>query len=106
MNTITSAPRGGPVVPSGERHNPPGLRRSHDHPEVWKVIDRITRRARDQNITIAANTGYDYHTPERILARVQQLYDHEVRAVMIHGAEFLLETYSRRLIDDIRSEVK
>ena len=32
--------------------------------------------------------------------------DHGVRAVMIQGAEFLLETYSRRLITDIRAEVK
>lgn len=78
----------------------------YDHPEVWKVIDRITQKARDRRMVVAANTGYDYHTPERILGRVQSLYDHGVRAVMIQGAEFLLETYSRRLIDDIRSEVR
>ena len=78
----------------------------YDHPEVWKAIDHITNKARARNLVVAANTGYDFHTPERILGRVQSLSDHGVRAVMIQGAEFLLETYSRRLITDIRAEVK
>ena len=78
----------------------------YDHPEVWKAIDKITMKARDRKLVVAANTGYDFHTPERILGRVQALYDHGVRAVLVQGAEFLLETYSRRLINDIRAEVR
>lgn len=75
----------------------------YDHPEVWKAMDRIINQARTRGIFVGANTGYDYKTPEEIRGRVMALYDHGVRAVLVQGAEFLLETYSKRLIDDIKN---
>ena len=83
-----------------------GYPMQYNHPEVWKAIDQIVSKARGRNVMVAANTGYDYKTPESILGRVQALYDHGIRAVLVQGAEFLLETYSQRLINSIRSEVR
>ena len=77
----------------------------YEHPEVWKAMDRIIEKARKRGLFVGANTGYEFQTPEEIFGRVQSLYDHGVRAVLIQGAEFLLETYSRRLLDGIREKI-
>lgn len=77
----------------------------YEHPEVWKVIDRLTQKAAAKDIMVGANTGYDFTTEMEIRDRVMRLYDHGVRAVLMQGAEFLLETYSRSLIEKIQTSV-
>lgn len=73
----------------------------YEHPAVWRAIDDLSSKARKRGIKVAANTGYDYTTFDEISGRVQRLYDHGVTAVLMQGAEFLLETFSRKLIDQI-----
>lgn len=74
----------------------------YDHPEVWREIDRIVGLAQKHGITVAANTGYAYNTAAKITDRVSALADHGVRIVLVQGAEFLLEVFSRNLLDQIR----
>jgi 4-hydroxy-2-oxoheptanedioate aldolase len=75
----------------------------YEHPEVWKAIDRLSEKARARGILVVANTGYDYTTYDEIAGRVQRLYDHGVRVVLMQGAEFLLESFSKTLIEKIKS---
>lgn len=75
----------------------------YEHPEVWRAIDRLTEKARAKGIIVVANTGYDYTTAEEISGRVKRLYDHGVRVVLMQGAEFLLETFSRSLLERIKN---
>jgi 2-keto-3-deoxy-L-rhamnonate aldolase RhmA len=75
----------------------------YEHPEVWRAIDRLTEKARAKGITVVANTGYDYTTAEEISGRVKRLYDHGVRVVLMQGAEFLLETFSKSLLEKIKT---
>ena len=77
----------------------------YEHPEVWKAMDRIIRKAQDRGIVVAANTGYAFNTPDAIRGRIERMVAHGIRIVMIQGAEFLLESYSRTLIADIRGDV-
>jgi 2-keto-3-deoxy-L-rhamnonate aldolase RhmA len=77
----------------------------YEHPEVWKVIDRVVKKARDRKIIVAAGTGYAFNTPEDIVGRVTRLRQHGVNAVLIQGLEYLFETYSRRFIKEIRDEL-
>ncbi len=78
----------------------------YDHPEVWKAIDRIVTMARARNIIVAANTGYAYNTPEKIVGRVQALYDHGIRMVLIQGIEFLLERFCHSLLEDVAGPMR
>lgn len=75
----------------------------YEHPEVWKAIDRLAQKAAERGIIVVANTGYDYTTEEEISARVNRLYDHGVKVVLMQGAEFLLETFSKSLLKKIKS---
>jgi 4-hydroxy-2-oxoheptanedioate aldolase len=73
----------------------------YEHPAVWKKIDELSQKARKKGILVVANTGYDFTTPEQITGRVRRLYDHGVRVVLMQGADFLFETFSRSLIEKI-----
>ena len=74
----------------------------YDHPEVWRVLDSIVKKARDRGIIVAANSGYAFTTPEQIVERVRKLYQHGVRICLMQGADSLLENYSKSLLADVR----
>lgn len=73
----------------------------YEHPAVWRAIRDISDKARSRGILVVANTGYDYTTADAITGRVGRLYDHGVRVVLMQGAEFLLETFAKPLVEQI-----
>lgn len=73
----------------------------YEHPAVWKAIRDIADKARARGILVVANTGYDFTTVDTIADRVGRLYDHGVRVVLMQGAEFLLETLTKPLVEQI-----
>lgn len=74
----------------------------YENPAIWRAIDDLVQKAHARGIVVVANTGYDYTTTEEITGRVKRLYDHGVRVVLMQGAEFLLEQFSRNLIQSIQ----
>lgn len=77
----------------------------YDHPEVWEAFDKIVAVAKSRGITVVANTGYVYKTKKEILARVQQLYAHGARVVMMQGIEFLMEAYTSELLNEVEAQI-
>ncbi len=77
----------------------------YDHPEVWRAVDSIVEKARARGITIAANSGYAFTTPEQIIGRVRRLHEHGVRICLMQGADSMLENFSRSLLTDIRGAI-
>lgn len=76
-----------------------------EHPDVWAVIDKIARVAKERKLVVSANTGFAYDTYEKNVARVKRLYDRGVRMVMLQAQEFLLYITMRDLARGIRQEV-
>jgi 2-keto-3-deoxy-L-rhamnonate aldolase RhmA len=74
----------------------------YEHPEVWKAIRSISDKARAKGILVVSNTGYDFTTADEIAARVGRLYDHGVRVVLMQGADFLLECFTKPLVKMIQ----
>lgn len=75
------------------------------HPDVWDAFDKIVAVAKSRGITVVANTGYVYKTKKQILERVEQLYAHGARVVMIQGIEFLIEAYASELLNDLAAQI-
>jgi 2-keto-3-deoxy-L-rhamnonate aldolase RhmA len=77
----------------------------YEHPQVWAAFDRIAQLARDNNLTLVANTGYVYKTMDDNARRVKDLYDHGAQVVMVQGVEFLLEVLCREMMDRIQDRL-
>ena len=75
----------------------------YEHPEVWKALDSIVKKADGRGIAIAANMGYDYTTHERMAQRVQRMREHGVRICLMQGADNMLQNFAKPLLADIRA---
>lgn len=78
----------------------------YDHPDVWKTLDGIVRKANDRGITVAGNMGYAFTTHDQMRDRVQRMYDHGVRICLMQGADSMYENFAKRLIGDVRAAIK
>jgi 4-hydroxy-2-oxoheptanedioate aldolase len=74
----------------------------YEHPEVWKAVDGIVAKARAKGIVVAANSGYDFKTPDQIRPRIQRMHDHGIRICLMQGADTLLENSAKSLLNDVR----
>ena len=61
-----------------------------EHPDVWRLIDRLVAAAMPKGIDVWVNTGYRYKRVEDIVARIGRLWDHGIRTMQVQGPEFLL----------------
>ena len=77
----------------------------YDHPEVWKAVDRIVGKARARGIVVAANSGYDFTTPEQIQQRIQRMYQHGIRICLMQGADTLLENSAKSLLANVHQSL-
>lgn len=73
----------------------------YDHPEVWRAVDNIVQKARSRGIVVAANSGYDFTTPDQIVGRIQRLYEHGIRICLMQGADTLLENSAKSLLSTV-----
>jgi len=74
----------------------------YEHPEVWKAVDGIVAKARARGIVVAANSGYDFKTPEEIRPRIQRMRDHGIGICLMQGADTFLENSAKTLLNDVR----
>jgi 4-hydroxy-2-oxoheptanedioate aldolase len=74
----------------------------YEHPEVWKAVDRIVSKAHAKGIVVAANSGYDFKTPDEIVPRIQRMHDHGIRIVLMQGADTFLENSAKSLLGTVR----
>jgi 2-keto-3-deoxy-L-rhamnonate aldolase RhmA len=74
----------------------------YEHPEVWKAVDAIVAKAHARGIVVAANSGYDFKTPEEIVPRIQRMHDHGIRICLMQGADTLLENSAKSLLGTVR----
>jgi 2-keto-3-deoxy-L-rhamnonate aldolase RhmA len=77
----------------------------YEHPEVWAAFDKVAQLARDNNLTLVANTGYVYKTMDANAKRVKDLYDHGAQVVMVQGVEFLLEVLCKEMLDRVQDRL-
>jgi len=77
----------------------------YDHPDCYEVIDRTVKIARQRGIVVCCNTGYASDSKEKIVARVQRLYDHGVRMVMMQMVEHLIYWSAREVLDKVQRTV-
>ena len=74
----------------------------YDHPEVWKVLDAIVKKAHSRGLIVAANSGYAFTTPQQIVARVRKMHEHGVRICLMQGADSMYENFAKSLLTDVR----
>ena len=77
----------------------------YDHPEVWKAVDGIVEKAHARGIVVAANSGYDFKTPDQIQQRIQRMYQHGIRICLMQGADTLLENSAKALLTNVRESL-
>ena len=77
----------------------------YEHPECYEVIDRTVRIAKQRGIVVCCNTGYASDSNEKVATRVQRLFDHGVRMVMMQMVEHLLYWSAREVLDGVRRVV-
>jgi 2-keto-3-deoxy-L-rhamnonate aldolase RhmA len=82
-----------------------GHRFGYDHPEVLALVKSITTKARERGIVVCANVGYEARTAGEIASRVERLYDHGVRIVLMNSIEKLMYTFSSNMITGIRTSI-
>jgi 2-keto-3-deoxy-L-rhamnonate aldolase RhmA len=73
----------------------------YDHPEVWKAVDKIVKKCRERGIVVAANSGYDFTTPEQIVQRIARMYEHGIRICLMQGADTLFENSAKSLLSTV-----
>ena len=77
----------------------------YDHPEVWKILDKIVAQARARGIIVAANTGYAFRTPDQLKERVHKLYEHGIRISLMQGADSMFENLAGAVLADSRKTI-
>ena len=75
----------------------------YEHPEVWKAVDEIVAKARARGIIVAANSGYDFKTPQEIVPRIQRMHQHGIRICLMQGADTLLENSAKSLLSTVHA---
>jgi 2-keto-3-deoxy-L-rhamnonate aldolase RhmA len=62
-----------------------------DHPEVWKLVDKVVAATSAKGISTLVNVGYRYTTPDQMVARIGRLWDRGVRIICLQPPETLLQ---------------
>lgn len=78
-----------------------------DHPEVWKLVDKVVAAATPKGIGTMVNVGYRYVTAEQMVARIGRLWDHGVRTIYLQPPETLLQQLWKQIkagADDLVSK--
>lgn len=74
----------------------------YDHPEVWRVVDRIVDKATARGIIVAGNSGYAFTQPDQIIERVARMHQHGIRVCLMQGADSMLENFAKGLLTGVR----
>jgi len=75
----------------------------YDHPDVWKFVDRVAKKARAKGITLTAGTGYADKTWDGIARRVRRLHDHGIDMIFLQTPEYLFQLATQELLAKVRS---
>lgn len=62
-----------------------------EHPEVWKVVDRVVAAAKPKGISVWVNTGDSYGTVQEMAERIGRLWERGVDAIQVQRPETLLQ---------------
>lgn len=71
----------------------------YEHPEVWRMIDKIVAICEKRGIVCGGNTGYEFQTPETIAPRVCRLVDHGIRLIMIQTDGALFQFFTKNIMN-------
>jgi 2-keto-3-deoxy-L-rhamnonate aldolase RhmA len=75
----------------------------YDHPDVWRFVDRIAKKARARGIHLTAGTGYADKTWDGIAARVRRLHDHGIDMIFLQTPEYLFQLATQELLAKVRA---
>ena len=85
--------------------NQMGHRFGYDHPEVLDVVRKVSEQGKKHGVVVCANVGYEATTSKTIAERVERLYDHGARIVLMNTIEKLAHTLCKEMITDFRSAI-
>ena len=74
----------------------------YDHPDVWNLVDRVARKAKERGIHLTAGTGYADRTWEGIAQRVRRLHDHGIDLIFLQTPEYLFQLATTQLLAKVR----
>ncbi len=77
----------------------------YEHPEVWALLDRAIRVARERGLVIGTNNGYAFATLDAMIQRAKRLHDRGVQMVMLQTPEFLLQIACGTVVEGVRKLV-
>jgi 2-keto-3-deoxy-L-rhamnonate aldolase RhmA len=75
----------------------------YDHPDVWRFVDRIAKKAKARGIHLTAGTGYADKTWNGIAARVRRLHDHGIDMIFLQTPEYLFQLATQELLAKVRA---
>jgi 2-keto-3-deoxy-L-rhamnonate aldolase RhmA len=75
----------------------------YDHPDVWKFVDRVAKKAKAKGIYLTAGTGYADKTWDGIARRVRRLHDHGIDMIFLQTPEYLFQLATQELLAKVRS---
>lgn len=70
-----------------------------EHPDVWKIIEKVVKAGGKKNVAIMANTTFSFANVESNVQRIKRLYDHGVRIIMMQTDYFLLYWAGKCVLD-------
>jgi 2-keto-3-deoxy-L-rhamnonate aldolase RhmA len=74
----------------------------YDHPDVWRFVDRVAKKAQSLGVYLTAGTGYADKTWDGIAARVRRLHDHGIGMIFLQTPEYLFQLATQELLAKVR----
>ena len=74
----------------------------YDHPDVWRFVDRVAKKAKDRGVYLTAGTGFADKTWDGIAARVKRLRDHGIDMIFLQTPEYILQLATTQLLAKVR----
>lgn len=78
----------------------------YDHPDVWRFVDRVAKKAQSLGVYLTAGTGYADKTWDGIAARVRRLHDHGIGMIFLQTPEYLFQLATQELLAKVRGALK
>ncbi|MBO9355891.1 hypothetical protein GG851_18035 [Bordetella petrii] len=75
-----------------------------DAPELWELVGKAVKKARQRGIMLGANTSYAY-TLDEMRQRVKRLHEAGFNFIMMQGAQFLLQVALMEFLPRVRADL-
>lgn len=70
----------------------------YEHPDVWRMVDKVIDICHRRGIVCGGNTGYTYQDPDAIAKRIKRMVDRGLRYIMVQSDGSLFQFFTKNII--------